>query len=183
MGFDYRKFERNVSVTSLARLGCSPEVLKHAACRYGIALMLPGERRKALVGSGLTHKQLSAKAAEARELAGFLRRLAGDPKMVAGNNPPRTPVPVWCRDLEDMARWIESQKPFRPDAKEAACALAIHVEARTGSKRLKEISELLNASLNAAGISPNLTADTLERQIYRADRKRAKEMLGNWETL
>ncbi len=181
--FDLEKFDRKISLSNLSRLKCAREVLRQAACRYAIASAQPGERRRGLHKAGLSDKQLRSKAAAARDLAGFLRRLPNSPRIVAANDMPKTPIPVWCKDLEYMAQWIESLAPFRPDAKEAALALALHVRQRTGQQHLLELSNLLNAALEAAGLDPCLRPDTLRKQIARANRQRAEQMLGFWDSL
>jgi hypothetical protein len=183
VGFDYRQFERSAAIGTLARLGCSRAVLKHAACRYAIARMLPGDRRKALTEAGVSHKQLRAHARSARELAGFLRRIQKSPSLMIANEQPKTLIPVCCNELESIAHWIQSLAPFRPDAKDAALALALHVKQRTGQKRLQEIRKLLNAALGAAGLSPSMKPESLGKQISRADRSRAKALLDGWEGL
>ena len=183
MGFDYRKFESNASIGSLVRLGCSRELLKYAACRYAIASGQPGELRRGLARSGVTYKQLRAKAAEARGLAGFLRRLSDSPRIVAANDLPKTPIPVWCKDLQYIARWVESLGPFRPDPKEAALALALHVGGATGQRHLAELVKLLNAALSAAGLTANLTPERLRKQIARANPEEAETILRFWESV
>jgi hypothetical protein len=90
---------------------------------------------------------------------------------------------VRCEDLEYIAKWIESLGPFRSDKKDAALALAMHVEQRTGKQHSPELCKLLNAALDAAGLPNSLTAGTLQKQIDRANRQHAEEMLRFWESL
>jgi hypothetical protein len=186
MPFDYRKFDRNTSLGNLVRMKCSREVLRHAAVRYARASALPGERLKSLSEEGITEKQLRAKTSEANGLAGFLRRLQNSPRIGVANDPPKTPIPVWCKELECIAQWIESLQPFRPDKKVAALCLALHVARQTGQRHLPEICKLLNAALVAAGLPPDLTPHldgALAKQINRANCQKAEAMLRSWEAL
>jgi len=181
--FDYERFEKIASLGLLAKLGCAREVLRHGACRYALASSQLGERRAGLRKAGITYKQLTSKAAAARDLSGFLKRLRNNPWFVLANVLPRIPVPVWCEDLEDMARWIEGFDYFHPKKNDAALALALHVKKRTGRRQLSEIARLLNAALSAASLPGSLTTATLEKQLTRANRERAKSLLDGWESL
>ena len=183
MGFDYRKFENHASIGSLARAGCSGEVLKHAASRYAIVSAQPGERRKALRKAGISEKNIKAQAKAARTLSGFLGRLQQNPWFVLGNSIPPERVIPWRRDFEDAARFLESLEPFRPHAKDAALALALHVKQQTGRRHLPEIAKLLNAALSAAGLPDSLTSENLQKQLSRANGTRAQALLGGWESL
>jgi hypothetical protein len=183
MAFDYRKFERCALFGTLAALDCSREVLRHAASRYGIASAQPGEKRKALRESGITLKQLDAQIKSARSLRGFLGRIQHDARLVAANQIPHQSVLLWIKDLEDAENFLRLLTPFRPDAKDGALALALHVEKKTGRRHLPEIAKLLNAALSAAGLPDSLTVETLQKQLTRANRKRAQALLDGWESL
>ena len=182
MAFDYGKFERRAALADLVRLGCSREVMMHAACRYGIASMQPGEKREALRQSRITHKQIAAQIDSASSLRGFLQRLQQEPRIVAANQIPQESILLWRKDLEHVEMFLKSLVPFRPDAKDAALALSLYIEQQTGQKRLPQLCNLLNAARAAAGLSP-LSPEAVRRQTSRANRATAERMLRDWESL
>jgi hypothetical protein len=87
--FDYRKFDRIASLGNLVRLGCSRQVLKHAATRYVYGRLLPGEYRKALQEAGISHKILERQIRDARELGRTLALLQHNPRVVVANSTPQ----------------------------------------------------------------------------------------------
>lgn len=181
--FNHRKFERNISLGKLTSSGCSPGVLKHGAARYVIASVQPREERNALGQSGITRKQLQAQIKSAVSLGGFLGRLAQNARLVAANDVPQQNILLWRKDLGEVATFLESVVPFRPDAKDAALALITHVEQRTGQRHLLEVRKLLSAALASANLPGDLKRGTLAKQIQRGNRERAERMLRGWEQL
>jgi len=116
-------------------------------------------------------------------LRGFLGRVHQDARLVAANSIPHPSILLWKKDLDDVEDFLRSLTPFRPDAKDAALALVLHVKQRSGRRRLPEIVKLLNAALSVAGLPGSLTAEALQKQIARANHQRAAKMLRSWESL
>jgi hypothetical protein len=182
MGFDSGKFQNSVQLGKLARLGCSREVLKNGAARYAIASALPGEYRKALLGADVTVKQLQTHVKAAHRLARLLSQLQHSPRITLASSVRQDTILSWRKALGDVAQYLKTLPVFRPDAKEAALAVALHVDQQTGERHLPEICKLLNAALTAAGLPDSLTVGTLEKQITRAHRQRAERLLQDWES-
>ncbi len=182
MAFDYRKFERRASLGTLVSLGCSREVLKHGAARYVYGLSLPGEYREALREAGVSVKRLQTHVKAAHRLARLLSQLQHSPRITLASSVQQDTILYWRQALGDVAQYLKTLPVFRPDAKDAALALALHAKKRTGQQRLPEICKLLNAALDAAGLPPSLKAEALRRQLTRANRQRAKAHLDGWES-
>jgi hypothetical protein len=182
MAFDHQKFDRKISLGNLANLGCSREVLKHGAARYAIASALPGEYREALREAGVTVKQLQTQVRAAHRLARLLSQLQHSPRITLASSVRQDTFLYWRKALGDVAQYLKAIPVFRPDAKEAALAVALHVEQRTGERRLPEICKLLNAALAAAALPDGLTVENLEKQTQRANRQRAEKLLSDWES-
>ena len=182
--FDYRKFERIASLGNLVRLGCSRQVLKHAAARY-VYGKLPHEYRKALQEAGISHKILERQIRDARELGRTLALLQRNPRVVPANSTPQQAILCWRQSIEEVADWLNKLRVFRPDDGDAALALKLHVERITGQPQWSEICDLLNDALAAAGLEPNLTPESngaLRKAISRANEQRAEVLLSCWES-
>jgi hypothetical protein len=68
--------------------GCSPAILETAIARYANACLQLQELRAGLKAAGISYRQLDRKAADAKDLSGFLARLQENARLVLANQMP-----------------------------------------------------------------------------------------------
>jgi hypothetical protein len=110
---------------------------------------------------------------------------------IANEMPPERLFP-WRKELESIANWLRSIKPWQPDPKHVALLLVQHVKEVTGKQRLRTdektaILELLILARDAVGKErPSLSFDSFEQTLKRAsssDRQAAQDLLHSWQLL
>src|SRR5262249_6261636 len=142
MAVDYRKLQKHASITYLIRQGCSREILMKAALRYAITRTLPGDHRKGLDRAHFSYKQIKSLIASAGSLEQALQRIQREPLLVVANEIPQSEVLYWRKDLKQIARFLKSIEPYRPDTNNVAGALAMHVERQAKKRHLPEVLKL-----------------------------------------
>jgi hypothetical protein len=163
---------------------CLPTILEQAVARYAHACLQPQELRAGLRAARISYKQLNRKAAEAKTLRGFLKRLQGNADLVLANQMPYPDILYWCKCLDEIASFLPKVVPWRPGPGEPALVLVMHVQRVTGKKHLPKILSILGKARAVVGLPQGRDPDALiSKQIARANHSEAERLLREWQLL